>query len=340
MLRIGIIGCGAIANFHAKAIENIEESVLVGGADARPENAERFAKEHHCRAFATVEELLACEDIDAVCVCTPSGLHAKFVIMAANAKKHVLTEKPVATTLADADAMIAACEQNGVKLGVVSQLRFAPGVQQAKKAIDSGKLGKIVVGDVAMKYYREASYFLESPWRGTWALNGGGALINQGIHGIDLLLYLVGKVKSVNAICKTMVHNIEVEDTAGALIEFENGALGTVTGTTSVYPGIPRRLNVNGTCGSITLVEESISAWDIKGEERPDEVKLCDNVASGAGDAMSIEVYGHVLQHRDFAKAIAENRRPLVDGYEARRALELVCAIYESNRTGKTVYLG
>lgn len=332
MLNIGIIGCGAIAHYHAKALQYLPNARLIGGCDANAEAARKFCALYGCRVFDSAQELVDSPDIDAVYVCTPSGMHRQFTVLAAQAKKHVLTEKPIATTLEDADAMIKACEQNGVTLGVVSQLRFYPDVQAAKKTIDQGKLGTITVGDAVMKYHRDRSYFTESPWRGTWALNGGGIMANQAIHGIDLLLYLVGKVRSVTAHCKTLVHDVEVEDTACALVEFENGALGSITATTSVYPGIPRRININGSDGSISLQVEKAVQWDLRdGSAAPSQ-----NAEEASIDP---EVYGHVLQHRDFVNAVLEGRRPLVDGHEARRALQLVHAIYESDRTKKTVYL-
>jgi len=338
-IRFGIIGCGAIADFHAQSILSIPDAILVGGADAKPEYSEGFCKKYSIKSYTSVESMLASKEIDAVCICTPSGLHAKYTIQAANAKIHVLTEKPMAISLADADAEIEACERNGVKLGVVSQLRFSPNIRLIKEKIEQGKLGKLITGDVVMKYYRDQSYFAGSSWRGTLAMDGGGALMNQGIHGIDLLLFLVGKVRSVTAICKTMVHQIEVEDTACAMLEFENGALGMIQGTTSIYPGIPRRLDVNGSTGSICLIEESVAAWDIQGEEKPEGMIIGAPVKSGASSPLNIEVYGHTLQTQDFIKAINENRKPFVDGHESRKALELVCAIYQSSKTKQTVYL-
>ncbi|MBQ3140552.1 MAG: Gfo/Idh/MocA family oxidoreductase, partial [Clostridia bacterium] len=269
MLNIGIIGCGTIAHDHAKALQHVANARLVGGCDSNPENAKKFCELYGCRVFASAQELVDSPDIDAVYVCTPSGLHRQFTVMAAQAKKHVLTEKPIATTLEDADAMIDACAKNGVTLGVVSQLRFYPDVQATKKAIEQGKLGVITVGDAVMKYHREPSYFTESPWRGTWALNGGGIMVNQAIHGIDLLLYLVGKVRSVTAHCKTLVHDVEVEDTACALVEFENGAVGSITATTSVYRTFPRRININGSDGSISLQEEKTAQWDLRDGSTP-----------------------------------------------------------------------
>ncbi|MBR5264686.1 MAG: Gfo/Idh/MocA family oxidoreductase, partial [Clostridia bacterium] len=251
-IGFGIIGCGVIADFHANALFGLsEEAVLVGVADARLPAAERFAKEKQVRAFASVEEMLACPEIDVVTICVPSGLHAELAIKAANAGKHIIVEKPMAITKEQLDAMEEACTRNGVMLSSVAQSRFTSGVRKAKQAIEDGYLGKMVCADVYMKFNRTQEYYNTGGWRGTKAMDGGGALMNQGIHGVDLLLYLAGDVKSVYAVSKTLARQIEVEDTLSAVLEFKSGATGVIQATTSVYPGYPRRLELNGDKGTI-----------------------------------------------------------------------------------------
>ena len=230
----GIVGCGAISKWHVAAINEIENAELIGVFNTPKSFAEDFAKENNCRVFDTYEEMLNCGDIDIVNICTPSGTHAPLAIEAANHKKNVIVEKPMAITKKEINDLVKAVKINDIKLAVISQLRFNENIQKVKKSIDNGDLGDIIIGDVYMKYYRSPEYFSSSDWRGTWAMDGGGALMNQGIHGIDILQYLVGPVKSVSGICKTLARDIEVEDTASLVVEYENGAVGVIQGTTSV----------------------------------------------------------------------------------------------------------
>ena len=340
-LGFGIVGCGVISEWHAKAISGIEGIVLVGATDRNQDSREKFAEKFGIVAFDTYEQMLACGDIDVVCICTPSGLHSSMAVQAADAGKHIIVEKPMALNLEQADQIIRACDRNYVKLTVISQLRFTEAVSRMKDAVDQGLPGKLVMGNLYMKYYRSQEYYDSSSWRGTWAMDGGGALMNQGIHGIDLLQYIMGDVKSVFAYAKTLARDIEVEDSAAAVLEFENGALGTIQGTTSIYPGFPRVLEVNGTHGTIALQEDSIVKWEIEGQEAPEGI-----LAGPKGKKYQSErnptdfgIEGHRKQISDMVHAIREDRKPSVDAYEGRKAIEIITAIYESSRTGKPVFL-
>lgn len=336
-LGFGIIGCGMIANWHAGAIKNIEGTKLIGATDVAETSRAAFAEKYNIKVFSSVEELLSYNDIDVVCICTPSGLHAPLSIQAANAGKHIIVEKPMAINLKETDDIINACETNNVKLTVISQLRFTKAISRLKEAVDEGMLGKIISGDIYMKFYRSPEYYGTGGWRGTWKMDGGGALMNQGIHGIDLLQYIMGPVKSVFAHTRTLARDIEVEDTAAALIDFENGALGVIQGTTSIYPGSPRRMEINGDKGTIVLEEDSIVSWSIEGKETPSDIKLGRATNDSSIDPEAFSLDGHVLQISDMVEAIKNGRSPVVDCYEGRKPIEIIMAIYESSKTGKLV---
>jgi predicted dehydrogenase len=338
-IGFGIIGCGVIADFHANALFGLsEDAVLVGVADARLPAAERFAREKQVRAFESVDELLACPEIDVVTICVPSGLHAELAIKAANAGKHIIVEKPMAITKEQLDAMEEACERNGVMLSSVAQSRFTSGVRKAKQAIEEGYLGKLVCADVYMKFNRSQEYYNTGGWRGTKAMDGGGALMNQGIHGVDLLLYLAGDVKSVYAVSKTLARQIEVEDTLSAVLEFKSGATGVIQATTSVYPGYPRRLELNGDKGTIVLEEGNLIRWDMEDTTLP-EVTLKSNVRSSASTPTDFSADNHTKQFKDVIQALRGGTKPLVDLREGRRAVDLILAIYQSAEEKRVIEL-
>lgn len=338
-LGFGIVGCGTIAAWHAEGIRQCSLAHLAGVTDTRLENANRFAQKWETHAFASMDELLDSPDVEVICLCTPSGLHAEQTLRAIQVGKHVLVEKPMALNVRDCDRVIEAAQKQGVQVGVVSQFRFTNTCQRLKREVDGGHLGRIVTADVFMKYFRDPAYYAGSGWRGTWAMDGGGALMNQGIHGVDSLLYLMGNVRHVYGLAHTLRHDIEVEDTAAAVLEFEQGALGIVQGTTSVYPGYPRRLSISGTRGTITITEQLFTEWDIQGEACPDDIILGGEQRSGASIPTNFDVEGHRLHIQDMAEAVVYGRRPAVDALEAKRAVELITAIYDSSRTGRRVTL-
>lgn len=337
MNKIGfaIVGCGMISKFHANAIEALEDAYLAGVYDPVPASMERASKLYGVPGFESMAALLACEDVDAVCVCTPNGLHAPIAMQILNAGKHVVIEKPMALTLADADAIIAAAKKRNLCVCVISQLRFSPAVQAVKKAVEDGMFGKIVSASLSMKYWRDEAYFASSGWRGTWKMDGGGALMNQGIHGVDLLQYLVGSVKNLTALCKTQTRPVEVEDSAVAILEFANGAVGTLDAFTTCCPGYPRRLEICGDQGSIVLQEEDILRWDLPGK-KPD---LTSHGSAAASDPSAISNAGHIRQLGNMVKAIRGEEALLVDAVEGRKPVEIILSIYESSDKGVSIAL-
>jgi len=339
-LGFGIIGCGIIADFHANAIyECGYDAELIGVCDVVFDAAEKFAHRHGTKAFLNEDALLNCDDIDVVCICTPSGYHHASVIAAARAGKHIICEKPLAINKEQLDAVEEECKKAGVTVSVISQNRYAKSICRVKSAIDEGLLGRIVCADIYMKYYRSQEYYDSGSWRGTKRIDGGGALMNQGIHGVDLLLYLAGDIKSVYAISKTLVSNIEVEDTLSAIVEYKSGATGVIQATTSVYPGYPRRLDINGENGSVVLDETSIVRWDIQNGHGHDDVILMPSFTHGAATPTAISGDGHVQQISDMIRCIKDGRQPLSGLADGRKAVDVILAIYRSAEEGRPVVL-
>lgn len=333
-VRFGIIGCGMIAQWHLDALRTIPEVEAVGAADADPARAAAFAGKNAMRPYADAAALLADGAIDAVCICTPSGLHAPLAIEAAEAGKHIVVEKPMAISLEQLRAVTEACEKSRVKLCAVSQLRFSPAFRSLKDAVDAGAFGRLICGDMYMKYHREERYFASSLWRGTYRMDGGGALMNQGIHGVDLLQALMGPVRSVFARSRTLAHHIETEDTLSAVLEYESGALGVIQAATAVSPGFERRLEINGTIGSASLAEDRILRWDLPGE-RP----ACGGSSDTSSDPGALSLAGHAAQLSDMVRAIRTDGKPAVDCAEGAKAVRIILAAYRSAESGRPVPL-
>ncbi|MEM9364754.1 MAG: Gfo/Idh/MocA family oxidoreductase [Planctomycetota bacterium] len=343
---VGIVGTGMIANFHARAIADSNGGQLLGCFDRSVDRAQAFVVEHGGQAFGTLEEMLARNDIQIVAVCTPSGAHAEPAVAAAEAGKHVMIEKPLEVTVEKCDAIIQAATKAGGKLCVTFQSRFHESARLIKKAIEDGRFGKITMGDAYVKWYRTQEYYDSGAWRGTWELDGGGALMNQAVHSVDLLLWLMGPVAKVSAMTQTMTHErIEVEDVAIANVQFQNGALGVIEATTTAYPGALKRIEITGSHGSAILEEEDLKQWEFA-EETDDDALIRERLAGmtesggGASDPSAIDHHGHTENYNDLITAIENDREPLINGLEGRRSVELICAVYESARTGQTVTLG
>ena len=335
--RFGIWGCGSISVVHAEAIHQMDDAEVYGAFDLIETSKNKFCERYHIKAFASCEELAMSADIDAVCICLPSGLHYDAAMLCIRNKKHVVIEKPMTLTSQQAGNIIDAAKENGVFVTVISQLRYSKAVREVRRIVDSGKLGIITLGNAIMKYWRSPEYYASSTWRGTWEMDGGGALMNQGIHGVDLLQYFMGKVVSVSAYAKTLVHNIQTEDTLTAILEYENGAIGTIQATTSVSPGYGRRIEISGSKGTIVLCEDTIEVCDVEGENNlvTDERKSYDSANRHDGIDCSL----HAAQLRDFIKAVLSNENPWIDAYEGKKSVDIICAIYESAQTGKKIYL-
>jgi predicted dehydrogenase len=345
----GIIGCGVIAPFHYRAVSDLPNARLVAVADTVAEKAATRGAEFGVPHHADVDELLARPDVDVVSVCVPSGLHAEVGISAARAGKHVVVEKPIDVTLEAADALIAACRDSGVVLTVISQHRFDRAVKEMRELIDAGRLGRLVVGDALIKWYRTQAYYDSGDWRGTWALDGGGALMNQGVHYTDLLQWMMGPVESVFARTRMAAHErIEVEDVAVAVLQYASGAVGVLQASTAIYPGLPERLEVTGTEGTVIVENGKMRARELKDEKgetsayggklKSDAPPPAENGA-GAADPAAISHGGHREQIADLLDAIETGRPPLITGEEARKPLELILAVYRSAREGREVTL-
>lgn len=321
-----------IADYHARAIvanaENGARLVAVGHYDRQ-----RFAEIE--RRFGVPclaeQELLLDPRVDVLCICTPSGQHAGQTIAAAQAGKHVLVEKPIATRLEDADAMIATCQQNRVTLGVAFQGRTKPVFQRIHAAIRAGELGELTLGLVNLPYYRSQSYYDQAAWRGTWALDGGGVLINQGIHQVDLLGWFMGDPVSVTAHALTLQRQIEVEDTLCASLRFANGALAAINATTTAAPGFPPRLEIYGTHGGIQVEDDTVMRWWLQNATGEAHAASVQPSSAGAGaDPRGISIAGHTALVSNFIHSLQEGRPPLVDGAEGRRSLAIVTSIYQA----------
>lgn len=336
-VRFGIVGCGMISNFHAKAIETIENAVLIGACSKSSASAERLCREFNVRKFDTYEEMLACPEIDAVAICTPSGDHARQILQALDAGKHVVVEKPMCIRLEDCDAVIRKADETGRKVCVISQLRFSDAIQEMKRAIDAGEMGKLYSTALTMRYFRSQAYYDSAAWRGTWALDGGGVLMNQGIHGVDMLCYLFGPAQSLSGYAQTMGRDIEVEDTAVTAIRFENGMLGTIDASTCCEPGFPKKIVVSGEKGTIVMEEDAITLWTL-----PTPCQIPIGAATGnsaSSDPRGILLTNHTRQFRNFVDAVL-NGAPLVsDAREGRLPLEIILGTYQSSREGKPIQI-
>ncbi|MEM1507940.1 MAG: Gfo/Idh/MocA family oxidoreductase [Candidatus Bathyarchaeia archaeon] len=339
-VRFGIIGTGVGANFCANGLALIAGeglSELVAVASQREEKAKGFASKWGLKYWYTdYRRMLKEAPIDAVIVNTPHYQHYPMAIDAMESGKHVLVDKPMAISLKEADDMIMTARRNNVKLGVILQSRFDPTMRKLKDAADNGVFGKLILGEAVVEWFRSQEYYSESPWRGRWATEGGGALINQAIHTIDLLIWVMGKPKYLWAQMDTFAHKIEVEDAAAAVIRFENGAIGVIQGSTAVYPGLPTRLEVHGTKGTAIIEGEVLKRWAVIGGEEIVSEGAKEGLKSWARPEL-VPATNHASLLRDFAKAIIEGREPTVNGVEGRKSLEVIIAIYESARRNNIV---
>ncbi len=332
-IGFGIVGTGVIATTHADAIGQVPGARLAAVTDASPPAAQALATAYGCVAEPNLDAVLAREDVNVVTVCVPSGLHAEVGVQAANAGKHLIVEKPIDVTLAAADRLIGAARAAGVKLTVISQHRFDPGVVELQRLIEVGALGQLLLGEASTKWYRSQAYYDSGGWRGTWALDGG-SLMNQGIHYVDLLLACMGPVAEVTAISATQTHQIEVEDTALALLRFRSGAVGTIVSSTSVFPGFAQRLEVSGTGGTVVIEDGAIISHGLATEPQP-----AAHTQPASASSPAIGIASHVAQVADFAEAIEQDREPTATAEHGRAALEVVLAVYESARARRTVAL-
>lgn len=331
-IHVGLIGGGNISGTHARAATAIADVEISAVHGTNSEKVERLCREFGGRPYQDFHRFLAHRPMQMVIIGSPSGLHAEQGIAAARQGLHVLVEKPIDISTQRADALIAECEKAKLKLGVIFQDRFKPAIRRVKQLINDGALGRVLLADARVKWYRPPEYYGASRWRGTWALDGGGALMNQGVHTVDLLLWLLGDVVSVRARTATVLHAIETEDTAIALLEFRKGAMGVLEATTAAYPGYPRRIELTGAEGTIVLENDRILLGDLKGEAQDMVSHDGDSDNPSASSPVVVDFRGHQSAIEDFIHAIQYDHAPACDGREGRRSVALIQAIYDAAR--------
>ncbi len=346
-LGVVIVGCGMIARFHAAALREVPGTKLLALVSRSQASAAKLNETCglSCDMYTSLDPVLSRDDIHVVIITTPSGYHAEPAIAAAKAGKHVVVEKPLEITTERCDRIIEACDNAGVQLCTIFPSRFADANRVLKSAVDAGRFGRLTLGETTCKWWRDQAYYDEGGWKGTQALDGGGAMMNQAIHNVDLRLWMMGEATHVSALKATLAHErIEVEDTAVACVRFANGALGVIQATTSIWPGLPKTIAIHGDQGSVVVEQEDVLRWDFKTPVAEDEEvrkRFSQKVGASGGSSnpASISHVYHARQLADFMEAIREKRKPMVDGREGRKAVALIRAIYESAATGRTVPL-
>jgi len=342
----GIIGCGMISAFHAAGLAEVPDAKLVAVASRKEENRRKLTDKYGCAGYADYREMVRRDDIDVVCVTTPSGAHLEPALAAIEAGKHVIVEKPLEITLERCDEMIQAADEHKVKLCGIFPYRFTEGARILRKAVDAGRFGRLTLGDAYNKWWRSQAYYDSGDWRGTWNLDGGGATMNQGIHAVDLVQWYMGGAEEVTAYTDCLTHErIEVEDTAVAAIRYKNGAVGVIECTTSVYPGLARKIEIHGDRGTVLMENELFSRWEFA-EELPEDEEIrrkCavpkDLQAEGVADPGAITHVNFREEFKEFLAAVESDAELPISGREARKAVEIVLAMYRSARTGETVRL-
>lgn len=347
-LRFGIIGCGVIGPLHAQAIRSLPDAVLVAVSDVVAERAQKMAETYAVTPYSNPQQMLSSEQLDVVCVCTPSGLHGEHAALALHAGCHVVVEKPMEITRERIDEMLRVQQTTGRKLTIISQHRFDQASVQVHQLVQEGAFGRLVMGNALIPWWRSQQYYDSGAWRGTWELDGGGVLMNQSIHSIDLLQWMMGPVQRIQAYSDTLAHRMQTEDVAVAVLRFANGALGTIAATTGAYPGVTTRIEIFGDRGSAIIENDRLGYLHLARDDQkevgaygqpggsiaPDQQKQ-----GGAQDPAAIPFHTHALQIADMIRAIREDRPPLIDGVAARHPVEIILGIYESSRTGKEVVL-
>jgi predicted dehydrogenase len=346
-LGFAIVGCGMIARFHARALAEVPGARLTALVSRELPHAARLAEEvsARCDLYTDLDRALDHRDVDAVIVTTPSGAHLEPAVAAAQAGKHVVVEKPLEVTPERCDRIIEACERNAVQLCTIFPSRFGDANRELKAAVEAGRFGRLTLAETACKWWRPQSYYDEGGWKGTRRLDGGGALMNQAIHNVDLLTWVMGPVTHVSGFTATLAHKrIEVEDTAVACLRFAGGALGVIQAATGAHPGLPKTIAVHGDRGTVVIQQDDVVRWDLTPETPHDrEVRQRfaqkSGASGGASNPAAISHAGHARQLADFVRAVATGGRPSVDGREGRKVVEIIRAVYESAATGRCVEL-
>ncbi len=338
-IHLGLVGGGNITETHARAARAISGVEIAAFYGTNAEKIAALCREHGGKPFHDYEAFLAHRPMDMIVIGSPSGLHGAQGIAAAQRGLHVLTEKPIEISTERADALIEAAERSGVKLGVMFQDRVKPGIRRLREWVNDGVIGRLLLVDVRVKWYRPQEYYKGSRWRGTLALDGGGALINQAVHTVDLLLWLFGDVVRVQSCTATALHKIEGEDTVVATLEFANGMLGTFHATTAAYPGYPRRIEITGTEGTVILEHDRILAADLRNLPAGTAASVAADENQSASSAVVSDFRGHQMLMEDFIRAIELDVDPVCNGRQGRRSIALVEAIYQAARDGRATSL-
>lgn len=332
----GLIGCGRISKNHFESIMALPGAKLVAASDIDNEALRRSTEKYECKGYLDYRELLADDQVEIVSICTPSGLHARIALDAIHAGKHVIVEKPMAMSLGEADILIKAAKEKGVKLGVVHQNRFNTAIVRLRKALEAGRFGRLTHGTAVVRWNRDDNYYTQAPWRGTWGQDGG-CLMNQSIHNIDLLQWMMGPVESVFAYSATNLRPIEGEDVAMAVLKFRNGAMGIIEASTTIYPrNLEETLNIFGSNGTVVvggIAVNKIEAWRFSGE---DEQSVMNEQLK---EPPNVYGFGHADIIKDFIEAVSEDREPAISGDEGRKALEIILAIYHSVKYKREISL-
>lgn len=338
MLKVGIVGCGVIAPSHVKGISETEGTLLYAVCDIVKERADVFAEKHGAKkVYYDYAQMLKDKDIDIIAVCTPSGIHGEMAIAAIKAGKHIVCEKPMEITTEKLNAVVNSAKKSNVKFSCVFQRRFSDSSVKIKKAIENGDLGKILVADTYLKYYRSAEYYKSGDWRATWEMDGGGALMNQGVHGIDLMSWLMGGINTLYTVARTQLHDIKVEDAALSVVQFNNGAIGVMEGTTCVNPAQSTRFEIHGERGSIIFDDSGIKLWQIDGKDYASETASDDG--SGSDPIKALSNVSHTPIYQDLVHSIQNDTQTAVPPEEGRRAVETILAMYKSSKEKREIKL-
>lgn len=334
MVNFAVLGCGRISEVHLKAVDEAYNAKLVAVCDIVAEKAMASAQQYNVPYYTDLEDMLKSEKPQVVIIGTPSGMHGEHAIMCANYGANVLCEKPIEITKKKIDEMIAVCKEKGVMLGGIFQRRTYSGALETKKAIENGLLGKLLLCNGYFKYNRSQEYYDSDDWRGTWKLDGGGALMNQCIHGIDMLIMLCGDIESVTANCVTLARDIEVEDTAVVLVKFKNGAVGVIEGATSIHKGEDTVFKIYGTNGSISFGDSAFYNWETSDATNPPEIY---DSLGGVNCGWVNVSEGHRLIVEDMAQCVVTGKSPVIPAEDARKAVDVILAIYESSKQNREV---
>ena len=348
-LRFGLVGCGVIGPVHAEALASLPEARLVAVADLNMERAHKLTAHYGGTAYPDLQSMLQREPLDVVIVCTPSGLHGEHACQVMRAGRHVIVEKPMEIRREALDEMLRVQQETGMKLAIISQHRFDPASQQVRQLVDDNAFGRLVMGNALIPWWRSQAYYDSGAWRGTWKLDGGGVLMNQSIHSIDLLQWLMGPVKSVMAYTDTLAHRMETEDVAVAVLRFASGALGVIAATTGAYPGVSTRIEIFGNQGAAIIENDELAFLHLARDEKEAagdygvgikrKPGQSPNNSGASANPAALVANSHALQIADMIRAIREDGTPLVDGYAGRQPVEIILSIYESARTQREITL-